>query len=163
MSDLFHEDVPETFIERVFQVMGEANWHRFQILTKRADRLESLSAKLHWPRNVWMGVSVENLDNVSRIKKLVGTPAFVKFLSIEPLLGPMPNLDLEGIDWVIVGGESGPQARPMEEEWVTEIRDKCLDKRVPFFFKQWGGRNKKAAGRLLQGRVWDQMPCTCSE
>jgi len=158
MSDLFHEDVQLGFIRKVFKVMADADWHVFQVLTKRAERLEALSEKLHWPPNVWMGVSVENEDYLHRIDHLRRSSAQVKFLSLEPLLGPLPNLDLAGIDWVIVGGESGPRARPVEEKWVLEIRDQCLDADVPFFFKQWGGTRKKKAGRLLQGRVWDQTP-----
>jgi len=158
MSDLFHEDVPEPFLHRVFDVMARAHWHTFQVLTKRAERLEQLSPSLRWPSNVWMGVSVETADYVFRIDHLRRTGARTKFLSLEPLLGPLPGLDLRGIDWVIVGGESGPGARPMQESWVLEIRDQCRAASVPFFFKQWGGRNKKEAGRLLQGQTWDEMP-----
>jgi protein gp37 len=158
MSDLFQVGVPFEFIARVFQVMGEADWHRFQVLTKRADRLHRLSARLRWPPNVWMGVSVESARYAERIDHLRGTGARVKFLSLEPLLGPLSSLDLRGIDWVIVGGESGPGARPMDAGWVTEIRDQCLAARVPFFFKQWGGVWKKRTGRQLEGRVWNEMP-----
>ena len=158
MSDLFHEDVPEDFIFRVFEAMGKAHWHRFQILTKRAERLAKLASRLPWQQNMWQGVSVENKDYAYRIDCLLGTSAHVKFLSLEPLLGPLPNLNLAGIDWVIVGGESGPRARPMEEAWVLEIRDQCQNANVPFFFKQWGGFNKKKAGRKLAGRTWDEMP-----
>ena len=158
MSDLFHEQVPESFIQKVFDVMRRAHWHRFQVLTKRAKRLERLSPKIEWPPNVWMGVSVESFKYLSRVDHLRRTGASIKFLSLEPLLGPLPRLDLEGIDWVIVGGESGPHARPMRESWVIEIRDKCRLAGVPFFFKQWGGKNKKKAGRLLQGRTWSEMP-----
>ncbi len=158
MSDLFHEDVPEEFIQQVFNVMVRANWHQFQVLTKRAERLAALSGKLPWRKHIWMGVSVETDEYIDRIALLRRTPAAVKFLSLEPLLGPLPDLDLKDINWVIVGGESGPKSRPMDEEWVLDIRDQCLRAAVPFFFKQWGGRNKKAAGRLLQGRTWDQMP-----
>ncbi len=158
MSDLFHEDVPATFIRDVFDTMRRAYWHTFQVLTKRSDRLAQLSRELDWPGNVWMGVSVENQAFISRINHLRTTPARVKFLSLEPLLGPLPNLDLEGIDWVIVGGESGPGARPMAPEWVLDIRNQCLRSNVPFFFKQWGGVRRKEAGRELEGRTWSQMP-----
>ncbi len=158
MSDLFHKDVPLSYIRQVFDVMRRASWHTFQVLTKRADRLEDLARRLSWPSNVWMGVSVERADYAFRIDHLRGTPAAVRFLSLEPLLGPLPRLNLEGIDWVIVGGESGPRARPMKEEWALEILGQCRNAGVPFFFKQWGGRNKKAAGRLLKGRAFDEMP-----
>jgi protein gp37 len=158
MSDLFHKDVPVAFIQQVFDVMRRAHWHRFQVLTKRADRLAELDAELTWTPNVWMGVSVESLGYVDRIDDLRLTRAHVKFLSLEPLLGPLPNLDLRSIDWAIVGGESGPKARPMAEAWAVEIRDQCEKAGVPFFFKQWGGKNKKKAGRLLEGRTWDEMP-----
>ncbi len=158
MSDLFHADVPQDFVLRVFDVMRRAYWHRFQVLTKRSERLLELNSLLTWPENVWMGVSVENSDYLYRIDHLRGTGARVKFLSIEPLLGPLGRLNLGGIDWVIVGGESGVGARPMSESWVLEIRDQCRKARVPFFFKQWGGVNKKKAGRLLEGRTWDEMP-----
>jgi protein gp37 len=158
MSDLFHDDVPLAFIHRVFDVMAQATWHTFQVLTKRAERLAELSPRLSWPPNVWMGVSVERDDYVFRIDHLRATGAHVKFLSLEPLLGPLPNLRLSGIDWVIVGGESGRTPRPMREEWVTEIQENCLHAGVPFFFKQWGGMNKKKAGRTLNGRTRDQLP-----
>jgi len=158
MSDLFHKEVPLEFIQRVFGVMREAYWHRFQVLTKRAVRLASIHQSLSWPANVWMGVSVENEDYVTRIEELRRTGAKIKFLSLEPLLGPLPCLDLRGIDWVIVGGESGPKSRPMNASWVVDIRDQCARAEVPFFFKQWGGKNKKAAGRLLEGRTYDEMP-----
>ena len=158
MSDLFHEDVPAAFIRQVFDVMRRANWHRFQVLTKRADRLEAIGASLDWPENVWMGVSVETSTQARRIDHLRATGAKVKFLSLEPLLGPLANLDLEGIDWVIVGGESGPGARKMEPSWAAGVRDQCQARGVPFFFKQWGGTRKKRAGRLLDGRIWDEMP-----
>jgi protein gp37 len=158
MSDLFHDDVPVEYIKRVFDVMARAQWHRFQVLTKRAERLAALAPQLSWAANVWMGVSVENADYLSRIDHLRETPAAVKFLSLEPLLGPLSALDLRGIHWVIVGGESGFRARPMNEAWVVEIRQQCRRARVPFFFKQWGGVNKKKAGRLLDGRTWDEMP-----
>lgn len=158
MGDLFHKDVPLEYIQRVFKIMNEAHWHRFQVLTKRADRLEELSPHLEWSDNIWMGVSVENLDVTDRIDHLRRTDAKVKFLSLEPLIGPLPGLDLTGIDWAIVGGESGPGARPIDEDWVLDIRDQCLNAGVAFFFKQWGGVNKKKTGRLLEGRTWDQMP-----
>lgn len=160
MSDLFHKAVPVEFIERMFDVMERANWHRFQVLTKRAQRLASLSAQLSWADNIWMGVSVESEAYQYRIDHLRETDAAIKFLSLEPLLGPLDNLCLHGIDWVIVGGESGPGARPMKPEWVTSIRDQCLEAKVPFFFKQWGGVWKKKFGRTLEGRTWDQMPVT---
>ncbi|MFZ0272910.1 MAG: phage Gp37/Gp68 family protein [Acidobacteriaceae bacterium] len=158
MSDLFHKDVPLEYLQQVFDVMERADWHQFQILTKRADRLRQVSASLPWPPNVWMGVSVENSDYVDRIDDLRATDAAVKFLSLEPLLGRLPNLKLRGIDWVIVGGESGPGARPMEEHWVLEIRNQCRRAGVAFFFKQWGGVRKSATGRTLQGRTYDDMP-----
>ncbi|MDP9470028.1 MAG: phage Gp37/Gp68 family protein [Chloroflexota bacterium] len=160
MSDLFHRDVPTEFILKVFDVMGRADWHRFQVLTKRPERLLELTPQLRWRPNIWMGVSVENRRYVHRIDLLKQTGASVKFLSLEPLLGPLPNLDLGGIDWAIVGGESGPGARPMDEAWVLDIRDQCLTAGVAFFFKQWGGVQKKRAGRLLQGRTWDEMPAS---
>jgi len=158
MSDLFHKDVPIEFIQQVFDVMRRADWHTFQVLTKRAERLQEIDAQIEWPANVWMGVSVENQDYTFRIDHLRQTHAKTKFLSLEPLLGPLSRLNLKGINWVIVGGESGPGARPMAEEWVIDIRDQCHAKCVPFFFKQWGGVQKKRAGRLLQGKTWDQMP-----
>ncbi|MBI4457177.1 MAG: phage Gp37/Gp68 family protein [Acidobacteria bacterium] len=158
MSDLFHKDVETSFIQRIFEVMKGAHWHRFQVLTKRSDRLMELSPQLSWPANIWMGVSVENQDYAFRIDHLRHTGATVKFLSLEPLLGPLPGLDLRGIDWVIVGGESGPGARPMDADWVIHIRDRCREENVSFFFKQWGGVHKKKAGRTLQGRTWDEMP-----
>jgi protein gp37 len=158
MSDLFHEEVPVFFIQKAFEVIRSLPQHHFQILTKRAERLADISRLLPWTDNIWMGVSVENRDYIHRIDILRQTDALVKFLSIEPLLGPIPELNLTGIDWVIVGGESGPGARPMKKEWVTDIRDQCLDAGVAFFFKQWGGTNKKKAGRKLEGRIWDEMP-----
>lgn len=160
MSDLFHEDVPEEYIQRVFDVMRQAHWHRFQVLTKRGERLAELNPQLNWPANVWMGVSVENASYAHRIGELRSAGAKIKFLSLEPLLGPLGKLELTGVDWVIVGGESGSKARPMSPEWVTEIRDQCLSARVPFFFKQWGGWNKAKAGRILQGKTWSQMPAS---
>ena len=158
MSDLFHKDVPLTFIKRVFQVMRDASWHQFQVLTKRSERLADISSQLTWPENVWMGVSVENATYKNRISCLRKTNAAIKFLSIEPLVGPVGKLNLAGIDWVIVGGESGPGARPMDEKWVVNIQQQCSRSQVPFFFKQWGGTNKKKAGRVLQGRTWDELP-----
>ena len=158
MSDLFHEDVPDEYIARVFDVMRACPQHRFQVLTKRHERLAELAPGLRWPTNVWMGVSVESARYFERIERLQAVPANVRFLSLEPLLGPMPALPLTGIDWVIVGGESGRRPRAVDPEWVREIRDQCRAARVPFFFKQWGGRNKKAAGRRLDGREWSQMP-----
>ena len=158
MSDLFHKDVPTSFIEKTFAVMQKASWHSFQVLTKRSDRLLEIERIIGIPKNVWLGVSVECEDYLYRIDDLRAVNAPVKFLSLEPLIGPLPNLNLDGIDWVIVGGESGPGARPMQEEWVTDIRDTCLGSGVPFFFKQWGGVFKKRAGRVLEGRTWDQMP-----
>jgi len=158
MSDLFHENVPDEFIFRVFDVMRHADWHRFQILTKRSERLLDLSQQLSWMPNIWMGVSVEDQRHAYRIDHLRRTGAHVKFLSLEPLLGPISSLSLETIDWVIVGGESGPRSRPMKERWVIDIRNQCQEAKVPFFFKQWGGMNKKKNGRELEGRTWDEMP-----
>ncbi len=158
MSDLFHEDVPASFISKVFEVMSKVTQHTFQVLTKRSENLRGLSHSLPWPENVWTGVTVENCDYLHRIDDLRVTPATIKFVSFEPLLGSIPDIDFTGIDWVIVGGESGPGARPMSISWVEEIRDQCFDAGVPFFFKQWGGFNKKKTGRLLDGRTWDDMP-----
>jgi len=158
MSDLFLDTIPISFIEDVFTVMNQADWHRFQVLTKRSQRLLDLNDRFRWTDNIWMGVSVENEKYKFRIDELRRTDAKIKFLSIEPLIGPVGKLNLKKIDWVIVGGESGPGARPMKKEWVVDIRDQCLSAEVPFFFKQWGGVNKKKAGRLLDDRTWDQMP-----
>lgn len=158
MSDLFHVDVPVDFIQRVFAVMNTACWHQFQVLTKRSERLFELDSSLTWSYNIWMGVSVERKDYTYRIDHLRQTHASLKFLSLEPLLGPLPNLNLTGINWVIVGGESGPGARPLQAEWVADIRDQCLDAGVPFFFKQWGGVQKKRHGREIDGRTWTQIP-----
>lgn len=158
MSDLFHKDVPLEFIKQVFDVMNCANWHQYQVLTKRSGRLLELDKHLNWSDHILMGVSVENSDYYHRIDDLRQTSAKTKFLSLEPLLGPLPKLNLKGIDWVIVGGESGPGARPMNEDWVIEIKEQCLKSNTPFFFKQWGGVHKKRAGRLLEGRTWDEMP-----
>ena len=158
MSDLFHEQVPIEFIQSVFDVMRSASWHVFQVLTKRSERLAECAPRINWPNNVWMGVSVENEDYTCRIDDLRRTPATVKFISFEPLLAPVGELNLSGIDWAIVGGESGPHARPMEESWAIDIRDQCLHAHIPFFFKQWGGTRKKQTGRRLRGRLWDEMP-----
>lgn len=158
MSDLFHPSVPLEFIERVFDVMNRADWHQYQVLTKRSDRLRELSGSLRWRSNIWMGVSVENSRHAFRIDDLRRTPAPVKFLSLEPLLGPLPALDLTHIDWVIVGGESGPGARPMNPDWVVDIQRQCAQAGTKFFFKQWGGVFKNRTGRELSGRTWDEMP-----
>ena len=158
MSDLFHKDVPIEFILKAFDIMRRAHWHTFQVLTKRAERLLELDHQIKWPKNVWMGVSVENQDYKGRIDCLRDTHARVKFLSLEPLLGPLHALNLTNMDWVIVGGESGPKARSLKLEWVTNIRDQCLQANVPFFFKQWGGIQKKKNGRTLEGQTWNQLP-----
>lgn len=158
MSDLFHDNVPTEYIQSVFDVMNQADWHQYQVLTKRAERLEELSDKLPWAPHIWMGVSVESKDYLWRIDHLRRTKAHIKFLSIEPLLGPLGKINLRGIDWVIVGGESGPGARSMNAEWVTEIKDQCVRAGGAFFFKQWGGVQKKRHGRELEGRTWDEMP-----
>ncbi len=161
MSDLFHEDIPVSFIAKVFRVMHEAPWHSFQILTKRSQRLLELDPLIEWQPNIWMGVTVEATDCGYRIDHLRRTHAHVKFLSLEPLLSPLPRLDLQHIDWVIVGGESGPGARVMRREWVADVRDQCVGAGIPFFFKQWGGAARKRSGRLLDGRTWDQFPVPC--
>lgn len=158
MSDLFHINVPLSFIQQVFQTMNQCSWHTFQVLTKRADLLAAYSAQLNWTNNIWMGVSIEDERVIDRIDHLRRSDAKIKFLSLEPLLGPLPTLNLAGIDWVIVGGESGWKARPVQEEWVEDIRQQCEAANVKFFFKQWGGKNKKAAGRLLNNRTYDDMP-----
>ncbi|MYB93692.1 phage Gp37/Gp68 family protein [Candidatus Poribacteria bacterium] len=158
MSDLFHEKVKLFDIQKVFAVMGKADRHQFQVLTKRAERLLEFNSKLPWPSNVWMGVSVEDKHVTDRIDALRQTDAHIKFLSLEPLLGALPNLELDGIDWVIVGGESGPGAREMKEKWVIDIREQCADADVAFFFKQWGGKRKSKTGRELEGRTYDEMP-----
>ena len=158
MSDLFHADVPASFVAAVFEVMGRASWHQFQVLTKRAERLERLSRRIPIPENVWIGVSVETPLYYSRISHLRRVPAPIRFLSCEPLLAPLPRLPLDGIDWVIVGGESGPGARPMSADWVRDIRGQCERAGVALFFKQWGGVRKKVSGRVLDGRTWDEMP-----
>lgn len=158
MSDLFHEAVPLEFILKTIHVMERASWHTFQVLTKRSEKLLNYDSKIDWPNNVWMGVSVESEDYLYRVEHLRRTHACSKFISFEPLLGPIHEPNFEGIDWVIAGGESGPKARPLMEEWVVEIKDHCISARVPFFFKQWGGVRKKLNGRTLQGRTWDQLP-----
>lgn len=158
MSDLFHEEIPLEFIQRVFDTIKKAKQHTFQVLTKRSSRLLELSPFLSWPENLWMGVTIESAQYTYRAKNLTKTQAAVRFLSIEPILESIGNLELSGIDWVIVGGESGPDSRPIEESWVKEIRDLCVTSSTPFFFKQWGGANKKKAGRLLEGKIWDQYP-----
>jgi protein gp37 len=158
MSDMFHKDVPLSFIQKVFKVMNENPQHTFQVLTKRADRLLKVHEQLTWTHNIWMGVSVEDERVMHRIDALRHTNARVKFLSCEPLIGPLPNMNLQNIDWVIVGGESGRKARPMNEDWVLDIMDQCKAANVAFFFKQWGGTNKKKAGRMLNGKTYDEMP-----
>ena len=158
MSDLFHSDVPFEYIHHVFDVMRRAHWHRFQILTKRSDRLVELDAHIDWPKNVWMGVSVESKKYLTRVDDLRTTHASVKFLSIEPLLEDLGKFSLAGIDWAIVGGESGPGARLMDPNWVRNLRQMCIAEGVAFFFKQWGGTRKKRSGRSLDGVEWDQMP-----
>ena len=158
MSDLFHDDVPDEHILRVFDVMRRADWHIYQVLTKRPERVAEMDARLPWAPHIWMGTSVESAPYTPRIDVLRGVGASVRFLSLEPLLGPLPCMKLKGIHWAIVGGESGPGARPMEESWVLDIRDQCRRAGVAFFFKQWGGVNKKKAGRELEGRTWDEMP-----
>ena len=158
MSDLLHKAVPTEFVQSVFGVMNEASQHTFQVLTKRPGRVKQIDARLNWAPNIWLGTSIESERWQDRLNRLKSTGARTKFLSLEPLLGPLPDLDLTGIDWVIVGGESGPGARPMDAGWVREIRDNCVDSEVPFFFKQWGGVFKKKTGRTLDGRTWDEMP-----
>jgi protein gp37 len=165
MSDLFHKDVPDDFIKRCFDVMREASQHKFQVLTKRPKRVKEIAKDLDWAPNVWMGTSVENAKTVERVRLLQKIPASVRFLSVEPLLGPVKRLPLKGIHWVIVGGESGPKSRPMDAEWVRNVRDQCIKAEVPFFFKQWGAygadgvrRSKKANGRELDGQIWSEMP-----
>jgi len=163
MSDLFHAKVPVDFIRRVFAVMADTPRHTYQVLTKRSTRLRRLADSLDWPSNVWIGVSVENEATLGRVDDLRGVPAATRFLSCEPLLGPLVGLTLDRIEWVIAGGESGPRYRPMAAQWVRDIRDRCADEGVPFFFKQWGGRTPKHQGRLLDGRTWDEMPVTPRE
>jgi protein gp37 len=163
MSDLFHEAIPEDYIQRVFAVMRRAEQHTFQILTKRHERLVELAATLEWPGNVWMGVSIENRRFVHRANYLRSVPAVVRFISAEPLLGPLEGLDLTGIDWVIAGGESGHRSRPMREGWLLDLRDRCTAQGVSFFFKQWGGRTPKAGGRRLEGREWSELPIAAQQ
>jgi protein gp37 len=158
MSDLFHEDIPDSYIEQIFEVMGQAHWHTFQILTKRHERLAELAPSLAWHPNVWMGVTIENRRFIHRADYLREVDAAVRFISAEPLLGPLEGLDLTGIHWLIVGGESGPRHRRIDAAWVTELRDRCLDESVAFFFKQWGGRTPKAGGRELDGQTWNELP-----
>jgi protein gp37 len=158
MSDLFHEAIPEDFVADVFAVMEAASWHQFQVLTKRHERLAELAPRLPWPPNVWVGVSIENDRWVHRADALRTVPAAVRFISAEPLLGPLTHLDLSGIDWLIAGGESGPRHRPPKADWFRDLRDRCRAAGVAFFFKQWGGRHPKAGGRLLDGRTWDEYP-----
>lgn len=158
MGDLFHELVPSSFIETVFSIMAKTPWHKYQILTKRADRLAELAPSLFWPENVWMGVTIENKDFIGRIHCLKHVPSTIRFISFEPLLGPIPYLDLTKIDWVIVGGESGPKSRPMNPDWVKGIRNSCIEQSIPFFFKQWGGSRKWLNGRELEGRTWNEYP-----
>jgi protein gp37 len=158
MSDLFHESVPDEFIRDVFSIMNRADWHTFQVLTKRPERLVGLAPELLWSPNIWMGVSIENRRFVHRADCLRQVGAAVRFISAEPLLGPLDGLDLSEIDWVIAGGESGAKHRPMHAEWVRQVRDRCADERVAFFFKQWGGFRPKSGGRNLDGRTWDEMP-----
>ena len=158
MSDLFHEEVPDSFIQKVFSVMNRVDRHVFQVLTKRSERLLEMASRLPWAPNIWAGVTVESNEYLARLNDLRKVPSSVRFVSFEPLLGSIETADLSGIDWVIVGGESGPGARPMRKEWVTPLRSACLSQGIPFFFKQWGGANKKKAGRELDGRVWSQTP-----
>ena len=158
MSDLFHKDVPISFIQKIFDIMKQAHWHRFQILTKRSERLAEIAPLLNWSENIWIGVTVENNTHLKRIDYLRNIHAAIRFLSLEPLLGSIQNMDLSNIDWVIVGGESGPGSRAMEKNWVIDIQKQCRKANVPFFFKQWGGVNKKKAGRLLNGKVFSEMP-----
>ena len=162
MSDLFHARVPVSFVRDVFSVMADTPRHTYQVLTKRSHRLIRLAGRLDWPPNVWLGVSVEDAAQLQRIAHLRDVPAAVRFLSCEPLLGPLHELDLTGIGWVIAGGESGPGCRPLDRTWVTDIRDACIAAGVPFFFKQWGGRTPKAGGRELDGVLWDEMPSPVS-
>jgi protein gp37 len=158
MSYIFHEDLSDEIILELFSIMNRAYWHTFQVLTKREKRINLLNERINWSDNIWLGVSVENSDYAYRIDNLRESNARVKFLSIEPLLGPIPNMDLANIDWVIVGGESGPHSRPIQIDWVRSIRDQCVLQSKLFFFKQWGGTNKKKNGRVLDGQIWDQKP-----
>lgn len=163
MSDLFHEDVSFEFIQEVFKVMNEASWHTFQVLTKRSKRLLKLAKELNWTPNIWQGVTVENKKYIERIDDLRQVPSHIKFISFEPLIGEVREIDFSGIDWAIVGGESGPYAREMREEWVLSIKKQCEDQGIPFYFKQWGGTNKKKTGRILLGKTWDEMPSLFSD
>ena len=158
MSDIFHKDVPDEFILKLFEVMNKAHWHTFQVLTKRAERIKELNDSITWTKNIWLGTTVESQKVIHRIDYLRESGAYIKFLSIEPLLTPINDLKLKNIDWVIVGGESGAKARPMLKEWVVDIKNQCKAQDVPFFFKQWGGKNKKKAGRLLDNNTYDEMP-----
>ncbi len=158
MSDIFHKDVPDEFILKLFNVMNKAHWHTFQVLTKRAERIKELDKRIIWTDNIWMGTTVENDAVTYRIDELRNCGAKLKFLSLEPLLGPISNMNLKNIDWVIVGGESGPQSRPIHKEWILDIMEQCNKAKTAFFFKQWGGRNKKKAGRELDGKTYDAMP-----
>lgn len=158
MSDLFHARVPLGFVRKVFAVIADTPQHTYQVLTKRSSRLPRVAGKLGWPPNLWVGVSVEDAGALPRVEHLRTVPAAVRFLSCEPLLGPLDGLDLAGVDWVIAGGESGPDYRPLDPAWISAIRDQCVTSRVPFFFKQWGGPTPKSGGRELEGRTWDQMP-----
>jgi protein gp37 len=163
MSDIFHKDVPDEFILKLFEVMNKAHWHTFQVLTKRAERIKELNDSITWTKNIWLGTTVESQKVTHRIDYLRESGAYIKFLSIEPLLTPIINLNLKNIDWVIVGGESGANARPMLKEWVVDIKNQCNIQDVPFFFKQWGGKNKKKAGRLLDNNTYDEMPRKITE
>lgn len=163
MSDIFHKDVPDEFILKLFEVMNKAHWHTFQVLTKRAERIKELNDSITWTKNIWLGTTVESQKVTHRIDYLRESGAYIKFLSIEPLLTPIINLNLKNIDWVIVGGESGAKARPMLKEWVVDIKNQCNTQDVPFFFKQWGGKNKKKAGRLLDNNTYDEMPKKITE
>ncbi len=160
MSDIFHKDVPDEFILKLFEVMNKAYWHTFQVLTKRTERILKLNDKINWTKNIWLGTTVENQTVSYRIDLLSQSDAYIKFLSIEPLLGEIKDMNLSKIDWVIVGGESGPKSREIKEEWVLDIQKQCKLHKVPFFFKQWGGKNKKKSGRLLNGKTYDEMPIT---
>ena len=163
MSDIFHKDVPDEFILKLFEVMNKAHWHTFQVLTKRAERIKELNDSITWTKNIWLGTTVESEKVTHRIDYLRESGAYIKFLSIEPLLTPINDLKLKNIDWVIVGGESGAKARPMLKEWVIDIKNQCKAQDVPFFFKQWGGKNKKKAGRLLDNNTYDEMPKKITE
>ncbi len=158
MGDMFHEDVPIEYIQQVFATMEKSSHHIFQVLTKRSSRMAELAAQLPWPKNVWMGVTIESEKYLYRAENLKKTPATIKFISVEPMIGPVSDINLEGIDWVIVGGESGAQARTIEKEWAIAVRDKCTASSIPFFFKQWGGPNKKKSGKILDGKIWNQFP-----